>query len=229
MKIHNRMQSKFTGMAAALVVALVSAGTASADFTADCTLDGYVAMGNMVQMTNSYLLPGNPDSPPSGPPHHMETFGYAFLKFDAADLPTEAVSEAYLQLDVIALQDGMSWPETGTGSVGVFAVTADVAGITGGTAGTFRDSIADIATDSVSMTGEGLIYLDVTDIVNGWVGGSDNYGIVLASPGGLMPRLHASETTAGLAPVITSVPEPATMGLLACGALGLISRRKRNG
>lgn len=227
MKIHNRMQSKFTGMAVALVVALVSAGTASADFTADCTLDGYVAMGGMVvNTTNDYLLPGYPDSPPSGP---MQTFGYAFLKFDAADLPTEAVSEAYLQLDVIALQDGMSWPETGTGSVGVFAVTADVAGITGGTAGTFRDSIANIATDSVSMTGEGVIYLDVTDIVNGWIGGGDNYGLLLASPGGLMPRLHASETTAGLAPVITNVPEPATMGLLACGALGLISRRKRNG
>jgi hypothetical protein len=227
MKIRNRMQNKFTGIAAALVVALVSVGTASADFTADCTLDGYVAMGGMVfNNTNSYLLPSYPDSPPSGP---METFGYAFCKFDDADLPGTAVSDAYLQLDVIALQDGMSWPAAGTGSVGVFAVTADVAGINAGNAGTFRNSIADTATDSVSMAGAGLIYLDVTDIVNGWIAGGDNYGLVLASPGGLMPRLHASETTAGLAPVITSVPEPATMGLLACGAMGLISRRKRNG
>ncbi|NBB95171.1 MAG: DNRLRE domain-containing protein [Planctomycetes bacterium] len=227
MKIHNRMQSKFMGIAAALMVALVSAGTASADVMADCTYDGYVAMGGMVtNTTNSYLLPGNPDSPPEG---SMQTFGYAFCKFDTTGLPTEAVTEAYLQLDVIALQDGMTWPATGTGNVGVFAVTADVAGINAGTAGTFRDSIADIATDSVSMTGEGLVYLDVTDIVNGWIAGGDNYGLVLASPGGLMPRLHASETTAGLAPVITNVPEPATMGLLACGALGLISRRKRNG
>ncbi len=226
MMIRNRMQSKFMGLAAALMVALVSAGTASADVIADCTYDGYVAMGGMVvNTTNSYLLPGNPDSPPS---EEMQTFGYAFCKFDDPDLPTEEVTEAYLQLDVMALQDGMTYPAMGTGNVGVFAVTSDVESIAGGTAGTFRDSIADIATDSVSMTGEGLVYLDVTDIVNGWIGG-DNDGLVLASPGGLMPRLHSSETTAGLAPVITSVPEPATMGLLACGALGLISRRKRNG
>ncbi|MFP4053729.1 MAG: PEP-CTERM sorting domain-containing protein [Phycisphaerae bacterium] len=226
MKIHNRMHSKLAGIVAAMLVALVSVGTVSADVIADCTYDGYVAMGGTVfQNSNNYLLPGNPDSAPEGP---MQTFGYAFCKFNTADLPTEAVSQAYLQLDVIALQDGMTWPATGTGNLGVFAVTADVAGIDADNAGTFRDSIADTATDSVSMTGEGLIYLDVTDIVNGWIDG-DNDGLVLASPGGLMPRLHSSETTDGLAPVITSVPEPATMGLLACGALGLISRRKRNG
>ncbi len=236
MRIHNRMQSKFMGIAAALVVALVSVGTASADFAADCTYDGYVAMGGMVfNTTNSYLLPGYPDSPPSGPPQNMETFGYAFLKFDAADLPTEAVSEAYLKVEVMALQDGMNYPVAGSADLNVYGVSSDVGGITSGTADAFRADIADTASDTIIVAHPAAeafsetIYLDVTDIVNGWIGGGDNYGLLLASPGGLMPRLHASETTMGLAPVITNVPEPATMGLLACGALGLISRRKRNG
>lgn len=212
----------FTCLAAALF-ALASVGAVSADFTADCIYDGYVAMGGMVYNTsNSYLLPGNPDSPPQG---SMETFGYAFLKFDDADLPAAAVDHAYLQLDVICLQDGMTWPVQGTGEVGAFAVTADVTTITGGTAGAFREHVAAVAADSISMTGEGLITLDVTEIVNDWIVSGDNYGLVLASPGGLMPRLHSSESTAGIAPLISSVPEPASVLLLGCAVVGLASRR----
>lgn len=211
-----------------MILVLVLAGsTAMADFTAYCTLDGYVAMGGMVFNTaNGYLLPGNPDSPPTGPPQNMETFGYAFLKFDVGDLPSVAVSQAYLKLNVIALQDGMDWPATGTANLDVFAVTADVAGIDAGTSGTFRGSIAGVASDTLAVTGEGLIYLDVTDIVNGWISG-DNFGLVLATPGGLMPRLHSSETTTGMAPMITNVPEPATMVLLGIGGIGAMLRRRR--
>ncbi len=217
-----------TCMAAVFAVLAVTV-VASADFTADCTLDGYVAMGGMVcNNTNSYLLPGNQNSPNTGPPQNMETFGYAFLKFDSNDLPDTAVSSAYLHLDVIALQDGMSWPITGTGNVGVFAVTADVAGINAGTANSFRNSIADVALDSILMTDAGLISLNVTDIVNDWITSGNNYGLILASPGGYMPRLRSMESTTGTVPVISNIPEPATLGLLGFGAIGVLCRRKRS-
>jgi hypothetical protein len=205
----------------------LATGRASAD-TIDCVYDGYVAMGGMVfNTTNSYLLPSYPYSEASS---GMETFGYAFLKFDAADLPTSSVGQALLQLDVIALQSGMSWPVEGTGSVGVHAVTADVAGITSVTAASFRSNIAVAVTDSVSVTGEGLVSLDVTDIVNQWIASGNNYGLVLTSPGGLMPRLHSAQTVSGAAPSISVVPEPATLGALTiCGMVGVIARRRRHG
>ncbi len=224
----NQTVGKHLAALAVAWIGLFTGAIAGADLQVDCTLDGYVAMGGMVcNTTNDYLLPGNQNSPPTGPPQNMETFGYAFLKFDPADLPGAAVDRAFLHLDVMALQDGMSWPAEGTASVGVFAVTADVAGINAGTAGAFLASIADTASDSVLMTGAGLISLDVTDIVNGWITSGDNYGLVLGSPGGLMPRLHSTETATGAAPVITDVPEPATLGLLGCGVVGFLFRRRK--
>jgi len=226
---------------AAAMLAMAAVATCPSSARADqidCTLDGYVAMGGMVWNTgNAYMLPGNPDSPPSGP---MATFGYGFLKFDAADLPAEALDpathQATLTMEVMALQDGMSYPVMGTGSVGAYAVTADVAGITdAATADSFRSSIADAAADSVSVTADTaesfseMISLDVTDIVNGWITSGNNYGLVLASPGGLILRTHATESTTGAAPVITTsaIPEPGTMMLLLLAVGLLIGMRRR--
>lgn len=222
------LQLKKTIIPLLAIITVVTVGSVQADFTADCIYDGYVAMGGMVtNTTNSYLLPGNPDSAPQDT---METFGYAFLKFDSADLPGSTVSQAFLQLDVMALQDGMSYPVSGTANLGVFAVSSDVTGISAGTADTFRDYISDVASDSLSITDAelGQITLNITDIVNEWITSGSNYGLVLTTPGGVMPRIYSSEATSGTAPVITSVPEPTTMALLTCGVAGIFARcRKR--
>ena len=219
-------------------VVLSAAGAASADTIVDCAYDGYVAMGGMVCNTgNAYLLPGSPEWEPQGT---METFGYAFLKFDAGDLPASAVQSATLQLEVISLQDGMTYPVTtpdAIGDVGVFAVTADVAGISAATANAFRANIAETATSVVQLTtpgGDGFfaagtaVSLDVTDVVNTWINSGNNYGLVLACIDGYILRLHSSDSTIGASPFIcVAVPEPGAMSLLICGALSVLTRRSR--
>jgi hypothetical protein len=225
-------------MVVAVGVCLAFAGTATADTTVNCTYDGYVAMGGMVfNTTNSYLLPGSPDWEPQG---SMETFCYAFMSFDEAALPETTVQSATLALNVICLQDGMTYPVTdpaAVGDVGAFAVTADVMGITGSTAGAFREHIADVPASLAELTSPGgdgffadgtLVELDVTSLVNEWITSGDNYGLVLACDDGYMLRLHSNDTTTGAAPVISLVvPEPGSLSMLAWAAFGLLWHRGR--
>jgi hypothetical protein len=224
------MQAKRLLVVMVAVAGVLAMGSAANAATADCVLDGYAAMGGMiVNTTNGYLLPGDPASAAQS---GMETFGYAFLKFDSADLPTLAVQSATLMLEVVAVQDGMAWPSAGTGSLYAYSVSSDVAGITAATAAAFRSSIAASASDSVSLVGSSvafaagtMISLDVTDIVNGWISSGNNTGLVLTNGGDLMLRLHSSESSAGADPMLTySVPEPATMALLAMGAAAMLRR-----
>ena len=222
MMTRNLTRSTLAGCALAVLVALTTAGTASADFTADCTHDGYLAMNNVFYADRDYLTVGT---------YGGMFSGYAFLKFDESNLPDAPVDAAYLNLHSIPQVGGGMFPppEDAPVSMNVHSALADVADIVDLASATAYLSNIGTASDTITVSGgDGMYTLDVTDIVNGWVTSGDNFGLFLTVPNDLgFAKFHSMETTTGLAPTISSVPEPATMALLSLGGLGMLIRRKR--
>jgi hypothetical protein len=231
------MHKKFMGIATILAVALVSVGTASADVIGDCNLTGYTFMGGGIAYTSAPTGPNAKDYFLAQP--LVETsanyWGYGWAKFDVG---TETVDKAYLVIDLLGI-GAMSITPANPANPGILDIynpgATDVADL-GGDAGlraTLQGSLAGTTplVDDFTMTSNGAYAIDITDMYNAWVDGSiTNNGLVLAAPDDGSGTKYASfGNLEGSAPYISTVPEPATMGLLACGALGLISRRKRNG
>lgn len=83
---------------------------------------------------------------------------------------------------------------------------------------------------TASPTTAGTVYFDVTDVVNGWLADpSSNFGFGLVVTSGQSVELGASSDflpSGSIAPVLTTVPEPASMLLLGVGALALTRRRR---
>lgn len=123
--------------------------------------------------------------------------------------------------------DGASWTYTDGTTGGTTWQTAGASGATD------RAAVAS-DTDAVSAVANWLS-LDVTADVQGFYAGTyDNYGWILTSSVADQ-RFYSSDNTDPdkllLRPILEVVytPEPATIGLLALGAIGLAFRRRRRG
>ena len=83
----------------------------------------------------------------------------------------------------------------------------------------------------VNLTQAGLVQIDVTSTVNGWIlNPTTNFGFGLvgttSSPLATTARFYSMEAAGNLGPVL--IPEPAVGSLLACGfAVALANRRSR--
>ena len=215
-----------------LALGLTSVASASV-IDAPCTLDKYTQMSTTLVDRNYTLIGGMPSMVSQGYP--LSTTLY---KFDISGL-TEPVQSASLVVDRIT--DKMAGAsDANPVTVHAVSLNSDVAGWTAMDDSQFGDVL-----DSVTFTGYGLHSFDVTSLVNDWVSGAaDNNGIALmvteADFGN--PDAAAFVTLAGVtdpvfypeslgaAPVITAtVPEPATMGLLALGGMATVLRRRRKG
>ena len=213
-----------------LALALLTS-TAQAAPLGDVSHDGYIAMaGTIFNTTNDYFLAGDHHAPDVIPPG-MVVWGYAFLKFD--NLPGAPVAEAHLNLKSQS-QSGTTWdtPEDVPITLHAYAVTDDVATITGANAEAFRDThLAAIADSALVSGGDGYYSWDITAIVNGWITSGNNYGLVLAGDENsqTVARFDSGDTVAGVVPGLDTValPEPASVSVFLLGAVALIRRRRR--
>lgn len=87
-----------------------------------------------------------------------------------------------------------------------------------------------VADATASPTAAGLVSFDVTDVLNGWLANpSTNNGFGLVVSTGQSVELGASDDflpSGSIAPILTTVPEPASLTLLAVGAMALTRRRR---
>ncbi len=203
-----------------------------------CTNTGYTFMGGWMvyqtpPSTKDYFMTSN--SPVAG-----TYWGFGWLKF--GDLPTSVVDKAWLSLDYY--RDMTAPPTPGDPvDVAIYAVDADVAGITAANVADFKDHhIVGSAVATYTFTELGIGCWEITDIVNDWITG-DNYGLAVIGwddvpqPPVQTHNLYFAGLPGGgggaFAPTLATdcVPEPGTIALLCSGGLVLLwlafQRRKR--
>jgi hypothetical protein len=238
---------KIALMVVLLVGGMAIATTASASMaTYDATLTGYTYMGGTgFNNTNQeYFIAGPVEYDFNG----TDMYGFAWLKF--GNIGTEEVDAAYLNLDLLGVgsMNLADATEEYPGIVDVYSPgSSDVEDFTGvaDTNALHSTLKADPSTyllaEDVIMTSNGVWAIDITDIYNAWVAGTqDNNGLVLYSDspnagaaGGTVGAVGAKfaglNGYAGTAPYISTVPVPGAVWLLGSGLLGLIGLRRRKG
>jgi hypothetical protein len=214
------------------------AQNASAD-TINSSLTGYTFMGGASAYTSTeashsktYFLSGALNSDYYG----ANYYGYGWVKF--ADIGTTEVESAVLYLNLLGVGSMSTTPASATNStvLNVFSSTTDVAVIGGNTTAdqTLRTTLCDTldaitANYSVTITADGLVGIDITDLYNAWVSGElENNGLVLAcADNGAGGKFSSFGDTAGTPYVVTTaaVPEPSTVVLFGVVLVGIgISR-----
>lgn len=167
------------------------------------------------------------------------------LKFDLTNLPTEPVSSAFLTLEKFngALA---GTTDDNTGDFAVYQPNWDVATLLPGPA--FPDGAPTSVTEfrstgfgdeisRITLGDDGYYSWDITALVNAWIGGADNLGLVITgialtnddpeNPAAFHNPYFVSSLGDGLAPVIASTAVPAPGAATLLGALGLCAARRR--
>ena len=201
---------------------VLAASFANAAFDASCVETKYNAMGTGWGSGSDYAMVGE---------YSGFSPSYAVMKFDVSDY-TEAVSETvYLKIEKYSGTAG-----------GMFAASTDSNPLTVGVRNALNDisgwseydssNVSSILTDTSVLGDDGFYYFDVTDIVNQWITSGNNTGLVLGvescPSGNSFSYIYGIGNADGAAPVLTSVPEPATIGVMSLGALITALKRKRS-
>ena len=195
----------------AVVIGLIS--HVNAGVVADCTLTKYNAMGSGWGGATDYSMVGS---------YTGFTPSYTVLKFDISGL-TEQVDPVYLKVDTY-IGDGMGGMFGVASAENPLTVSARAVSSDVSTWDSLQESDIDTtAVGSLVISDDGYYYFDVTSIVNAWISSGNNYGLALAvdecTSGNSFSYLYGIGNSAGDAPVLTTVPEPATLALLGLGSL----------
>jgi len=177
-------------------------------------------------------------------PNYDGHFNFAGIKFsDLSGLSTTGLK--FLQLNLKdfktpgAIVPGFQGPPsydyltTGSFRLAVVALGADFSQSETATLSTWYQNnlFGRLRIAEVNLTQAGLVQIDVTSTVNGWISNpTTNFGFGLvgttSSPLATTARFYSSEAAGTLGPVL--IPEPATGSLLVLGfAVGLANRRSR--
>lgn len=241
MKTHKLNRGRIVAGLAGVLVALAAVGTAPADVIGDCSLTGYTFMGG------SGVYVSTPEGPNAKDYFRAQSlnwdysgtnmWGYGWAKFE--NIATEPVESAYVVFDLLAngsMSDDPVTPEEPAELYLYDAGTIDVEDLEYGSdlLLELRDNLDEggVVLDFLTMTSVGTYSIDITDLYNSWVtDGDSNHGVVFVAPDDGNGGKYASFDNAdGVAPYVSTVPvpEPGTMGLLVCGAVGLFVRRRRS-
>jgi hypothetical protein len=218
----------------------------SAD-TINCSLTGYTFMGGASVYTSTeashsktYFLSGALNSDYYG----ANYYGYGWIKFE--DIGTTEVESAVLYLNLLGVGSMSTTPASATNFtvLDIYSSTTDVATIGGNTTAdqvlrtTLCDTLDAISANySVTITSNGLVAIDITDLYNAWVSGeTENNGLVLAcADSGTGGKFSSFGDSAGAPYIVTAaVPEPNTIALFGVALVGIglshvLRRRKMAG
>ncbi len=231
---------KQMGMAVALIVGLSLSATASAANIGDCTVTGYTFMGDTMAVYSS--TPAGPNAKDyflatslTGGGFGPSMWGLAWAKFE--NLSVTPVTSAYLMLDLqgVGMMSAAPASPSNPCDLTVYVSPSDAATLgdeapPSATRAAAKDTLLGdtigmyTVASLPSITANGTLAIDITNLYNGWVMGMPNKGLIFASEAGA--RLASFGHQTGAAPYISTVPEPAAMALLGCGALAMIRRRR---
>lgn len=193
--------------------------------------DSYIFMGTSAETDPQITLGESLQGTPSHP-----HFNFGVVSFDVSSLSTSG--DKFLSLSSIEYGStfgGGSLTPTGSATVQVVALGDSFANFQAAAdKTTWYDTYVQSGTATVigtfNFTDQSTEYVDVTDVVNGWISdGNSNYGFALFSTSGAVELASStySDDTSLQPALVDAVPEPSGAVLAGIGSLLLLLRRQR--